>query len=117
MFKWHISLTPIRFCSNHSNSSDDLDALKLLPPASSACSDDNAKQVTMMRFDTLGPAVVTENGKMRFFEDWGGKTEKEKEDILRIIIPRNQQRIKMLQEQAKEKIGSDDQDNNNNNNH
>lgn len=60
---------------------------------------ETVEQVTMMRFDTLGPAVVTTTGKVRFFEDWEGKTEKEREDILAIIIPRNKERLQQLQNQ------------------
>ena len=77
---------------------DEIDVSKLLPLYESDDSiDKHVQQVTNVKFDTLGPAVVTETGKLRFFEDWEGKTEQEKDDILKIIIPRNQKRIKELQ--------------------
>merc|ERR1712176_649191 len=86
-------------------SSDDgnvaeMDVSKMLPlyeQSDDGNIDKHVQRVTNVKFDTLGPAVVTENGKLRFFEDWEGKTEQEKEDILKIIIPRNQQRIEALQ--------------------
>ena len=86
------------YCTNigSNNNANDVDITKFL---SEGDEEDDAEKVTKMRFDTLGPAVITETGKVRFFEDWEGKTEQEKEDILKIIIPRNQQRLQHLKEQ------------------
>ena len=84
------------FCGKQTGEIETSSNLLSLP--SSDIDNANAENVTMMRFDTLGPAVVTENGKVRFFEDWEGKTEQEKEDILKIIIPRNQKRLAKLKE-------------------
>ena len=104
-WKW-LRRAPIRLYSVSSvdDGDDGMDSSssKALPDASGIdpdCSTKASEFVTKMRFDTLGPAVVTETGKVRFFEDWEGKTEQEKEDILKIIIPRNKQRLQRLQDQ------------------
>ena len=120
-YRLNCNVMTIRYFSNESlwseNGNDDhvddidTDLSKLLPLPSSDVSDENVEKVTMMKFDTLGPAVVTETGKIRFFEDWEGKTEQEKEDILKIIIPRNQQRMAKLQQLQEQQEGQQDDDN------
>lgn len=93
----------------NTNDETESDSGTLLPDTSESnpdCSTGSTERVTMMRFDTLGPAVVTETGKVRFFEDWEGKTEQEKEDILKIVIPRNKQRLQQLQDQEMESVAN-----------
>lgn len=108
------------FCSTGNDNQINTMSSTLSLPAPSGSDNVDAEKVTMMRFDTLGPAVVTENGKVRFFEDWEGKTEKEKEDILKIVIPRNQKRLAKLrqiefEEQHVDEVNSTTNNSNNDN--
>lgn len=46
--------------------------------------------------DELGPVVVTENGQLRYIDNWGEMSETEREATQRIIARRNAARLKKL---------------------
>ncbi|KAK8094194.1 hypothetical protein PG997_000879 [Apiospora hydei] len=54
-----------------------------------------------LKLDHLGPLVVHQDGTMSRIGNWAEMSELERENTLRIIGKRNQQRLKKLREEGK----------------
>ena len=60
--------------------------------------------------DAMGPIVVNRDGTISRVQNWGKMTEIEKENTLRVLGKRNQQRLAALREAEKAQVqGSDGQ--------
>ncbi|KAK8107465.1 uncharacterized protein PG998_009478 [Apiospora kogelbergensis] len=75
------------------------------PPAADQDSSSPARQLEVngegLKLDHLGPLVVHQDGTMSRIGNWGEMSEFERENTLRIIGKRNQQRLKKLREEGK----------------
>jgi len=54
---------------------------------------------TTVSFDSLGPMVVNEDGTLSRITNWATLTEGERQTTMRVLVKRNQQRIKNLESQ------------------
>ena len=54
---------------------------------------------TTVSFDSLGPMVVNEDGTLSRITNWATLTEGERQTTIRVLVKRNQQRIKNLESQ------------------
>ncbi|KAG4301376.1 hypothetical protein PCANB_002232 [Pneumocystis canis] len=59
----------------------------------------SSSQSSTLRLDQLGPVVINSDGTLARIENWLSLTDIEKRRIERVLVQRNQERLKKLQKQ------------------
>lgn len=94
---------PLAFAS--APSSGDTDGGKEIPqlPASDPDADiPTIKLGESIKLDGMGPVIINTDGTTRRIDNWNEMTDREKEVTFRRISKRNEERRKLLMEQAKQ---------------
>lgn len=86
--------------TNKIESIESTEPLKLMPSAFSS-STENSESI--LKLDQLGPLVVNRDGTLARIENWETLTELEKQNIKRVLVKRNQQRLEILKKLEEEK--------------